>query len=218
MNYGGYPEVVLTPEPQEKLDLLEAMSFDYIRKDIFEAKIQDEEKYFHLLKILAHQCGQMVNVNELANTLNLSQPTVENYLYTLQKSFHIALIKPYYKNIRKELSKMKKIYFYDLGLRNSLIGNFTPLDLREEKGAAFENIFFRETLYKHNLEHIKYWRTIHKNEVDFILREKKAYEIKYNPSAIQLSKYKTFQKMHPNIDLNFVTHEDLMDFIHRPSK
>lgn len=216
--YGGYPRIVLSSEIQEKRDLLEEITFDYIKKDIFEANIQDEEKYFHLLKILASQCGQLVNVNELANTLNLSQPTIENYLYVMQKSFHIALIKPFYSNLRKELSKMRKVYFYDLGIRNQFLGDFDSIELRKDKGAFLENIFFRETLFREKLEHIKYWRTLNKNEVDFVVDEKQAYEIKFRESEIRQSKYKAFRKAFPEIKLEFVTSEDFFEHIYRGDK
>jgi len=213
--FGAYPRVVLENDYKEKKDILENMSFDYIKKDIFDANIQNEEKYFDLFKILAHQCGQLVNLNELANCLNLSQPTIEKYLYVMQKSFHIALIKPFYKNIRKELTKMKKVYFYDLGLRNQLVSNFDNIEIREDKGMLLENIFFREVLFKEKLDNIKYWRTINKNEVDFIINEKEAFEIKFSEKNIKKTKYKIFQKNFPNIVLKFITFEKISNFMFR---
>lgn len=207
VTFGSYPRVVLASDAAEKKEILENMAFDYIKKDIFEARIQNEEKYFHLLKILASQCGNLVNVNELAHTLGLSQPTIEHYLYVMQKSFHIAMISPFYKNIRKELTKMRKVFFYDLGLRNQLLNNFNQIELREDKGAILENLFFREMLFNEKLDAIKYWRTLNKNEVDFVIGQDKAYEIKFRKGDFKESKYKAFRKTFPNIFLEMVTYE-----------
>jgi hypothetical protein len=211
ITYGGYPRVVLEENFDEKKNILESMSYDYIKKDIYESKISDEEKYFSLMKILAHQCGGLVNANELSSILGLSQPTIENYLYVMQKSFHVALINPFYKNIRKEISKMKKVYFYDLGLRNQLIGNFQNIEFRSDKGEYLENIFFKEFLFKEKINNIKYWRTINQNEVDFIINEKKAFEIKFSEKLIKQSKYKLFKEKFPDIDLEFVTFNSLKE-------
>jgi len=211
ITYGGYPRVVLEESFDEKKNILEAMSYDYIKKDIYESKISDEEKYFSLMKILAHQCGGLVNANELSSILGLSQPTIENYLYVMQKSFHIALVNPFYKNIRKEISKMKKVYFYDLGLRNQLIGNFQNIEFRSDKGEYLENIFFKEFLFKEKINSIKYWRTINQNEVDFIINEKHAFEIKFSEKLIKQSKYKLFKEKFPDIDLEFVTFNSLKE-------
>lgn len=211
ITYGGYPRVVLEENFDEKKNILESMSYDYIKKDIYESKISDEEKYFSLMKILAHQCGGLVNANELSSVLGLSQPTIENYLYVMQKSFHIALINPFYKNIRKEISKMKKVYFYDLGLRNQFLGSFQNIEFRSDKGEYLENVFFKEFLFKEKINNIKYWRTINQNEVDFVINEEKAFEIKFSISLIKQSKYKLFKEKFPDIDLEFVTYNSLKE-------
>lgn len=167
--YGGYPEIVLYPTNEQKKLKLSEFAFDYVKKDIYDANIADSDKFLSLLKILASQIGELVNAHELANTLNLSAPTIEKYLYVLQKSFHIILIKPFHTNIRKELTKMPKVYFYDTGLRNALINNFDPMTSRSDKGQLLENSVMKQLRYVYGTEAIKYRRTQAKNEVDFII-------------------------------------------------
>jgi len=150
-------------------------------------------------------------MNELVNTFNLSLPTVEKYIYIMQKSFHIALIRPYYTNIRKELSKMPKVYFYDLWFRNSLIKNFENISFRQDKWNYFENIVWREFLFKYWIENIKYRRTQAKNEVDFIINEKKAYEVKFSKNLIKESKYKLFRENYRDFDLEFLVFDEVLD-------
>jgi predicted AAA+ superfamily ATPase len=125
LTYGGYPRVVLSPL-QDKIIILEDIAYSYIKKDIFEANIRQDEVFYRLFKLLASQIGKLVNTNELSNTLGMSRKAVLNYLYVMQKSFHILLLRPSYKNVRRELTKMPKIYFYDLGLRNFLVNTRIP--------------------------------------------------------------------------------------------
>lgn len=210
--YGGYPRVVLAPL-QEKEDILRDIAYSYIKKDIYEANIKQDETFYRLFKILATQIGNLVNALELSNTLDVSKTAIDNHLYVMQKSFHISLIKPFFKNIRKELTKMPKIYFLDLGLRNFFISNFRPLETREDKGVILENAVFRELTEKYPVEEIKFWRTIQKNEIDFVVNEKKAFEVKINPKQFKESSYKIFLKNYPEINLSFVSSEAEDKFI-----
>ena len=104
-----------------------------MKKDIYEAGIQDEVKYFSLIRLLARETGSLVNKNSIAKTLSLSQPTVEKFLFVLARTFHIAIIRPWHTNIRKELTKMPKAYFYDLGMRNAVMRDFSPSADRLDK-------------------------------------------------------------------------------------
>jgi len=207
ISYWWYPEIVLIKDHDKKIQRLNDFTFDYIKKDIYDANISDSDKFFSILKILANQTWELVNMNEIANTCNLSLPTVEKYIYIMQKSFHVALIRPYHTNVRKELSKMPKIYFYDLWFRNSLLRNFEPILLRWDKWASLENIVFREVLFGFWKENIKFWRTQAQNEVDFIINESKAIEVKFNKNNIKESKYKLFQNQYPNIPLEYVVYD-----------
>ncbi|MBU2578501.1 ATP-binding protein [Patescibacteria group bacterium] len=204
--YGGYPRIVLAPF-QEKEDLLREIAFSYIKKDIYEANIniKQEEIFYKLFKILSSQIGNLVNSSELAATLGVSKIAIDNYLYVMRKSFHICLLKPFFKNVRKELSKMPKIYFYDLGLRNFFIHNFDNFITREDKGGLLENAVFRQLRERYDEELLKFWRTIQKNEIDFICDEKQAYEVKVKPSEFKEKKCQLFFKNYPDIELSVVS-------------
>jgi len=202
ITFWGYPEVVLENDLEEKKELLEEIWLSYIKKDILEAWVEYEEKYFYILKILASQIGSLLNIKEISNTVNLNVATVEKYIYIMKKSFHIATISPFYKNIRKEIIKMPKIYFYDLGLRNYFINNFDNFDFRIDKWELFENLIFRNLLNNYKLTDIKFWRTQNKNEIDFILeKDKKAIEVKINKDKFHIIKYKLFLENYPEFNL-----------------
>ena len=198
--YGGYPRVALSSF-SEKKDVLREIVYSYIKKDIFEASIKQEEVFLKLLKIFASQTGNLVNASELANTLGVSKTAIDNYLYVMQKSFHICLIKPFFRNIRKELTKMPKVYFYDSGLRNFLVDNFKPFETREDKGYLLENAVFRQLLEKNNRDEIRFWRTIQKNEIDFVVGEKSAYEVKIDPKKFKKKASRLFLENYPGINL-----------------
>lgn len=210
ITYWWYPEIVKIKNNEEKIERLASFTQDYIKKDIYDSNIADIEKFLAILKTLASQTWELLNMNEIANTFDLSLPTVEKYIYIMQKSFHIAIIRPFYKNIKKELTKMPKIYFYDLGFRNSLLKNFDNINLRSDKWNFLENIYFRKFLFKYSLNNINFWRTQNKNEVDFIINEKKAYEIKFNQKLIKPSKYELFRKNYPDFNLEFLTFDDIL--------
>jgi len=202
--YGGYPKVVLSDLSQKK-EVLEDLAYSYIKKDIFEANIKQEEVFYNLMRILSSQIGNLVNSSEIASTLRVSRSTIEDYLSLMERSFHIRLIHPFYKNLRKEITKMPKVYFLDLGLRNFLLKNLDQFDLREDKGQILENVLYRELLEKYNFLEIKFWRTIQKHEVDFIIREEIAYEVKVNSGKFNKNRYKKFIETYPEIEFNVVT-------------
>jgi hypothetical protein len=207
--FGGYPRVIMA-SIEEKKEVLRDIVYSYVKKDIYEANIRQDEIFYRLMKILAQQIGNLVNSSELSLTLGVSKTAIDNYLYVMQKSFHISLIRPFYKNIRKELVKMPKIYFYDFGLRNFLVNNFEPFLLRTDKGQILENYFFRSLINRYYIDQIKFWRTVDGAEVDFVV-EDKAYEIKVNKKLAKVSKYKLFQKKYPKIRFEILDSEMIMD-------
>lgn len=202
--YGGYPRVVLA-DLKEKQDILKDIAYSYIKKDIYEANIRQDEIFYKLFKILASQTGNLVNASELSLTLGVSKSSIDNYLYVMQKSFHIHLISPFFKNVRKEITKMPKIYFLDLGLRNFFLKNFQTFQQREDKGALLENAFFRQLIEKYDFEDINFWRTVQKNEVDFIVKEKLAFEVKVQPKMFKKKNYKLFFENYPDIKFSLVS-------------
>ncbi len=130
----------------------------------------------------------------------------------MRKSFHIELIRPFYRNIRKEITKMPKVYFYDLGLRNVILNNFDLHETRHDKGQILENLFFRALLERTTIDEIRFWRTAAQNEIDFVVGDQ-AYEIKSNKQSARAEKYKIFQREYPEINLEFLDLNDIVGFL-----
>ena len=206
MVYGGYPSIITEENPAEKIERLKEIRDSFIKRDILESGVQNEAAFYNLFRLLAGQSGGLINVNELGLTLRIKNDTVQNYLSILQKCFHVAIIKPFYGNLRKELIKMPKTYLLDTGLRNCLINNFEKPDNRMDKGELWENTFFRILADVHGIDAINFWRTTEGNEVDFVLTEiatHLAVETKYNEALIKQSKYKKFIETYPSLPLHF---------------
>ncbi|MFA7701966.1 MAG: ATP-binding protein [Patescibacteria group bacterium] len=165
--YGSYPQVVLTDNLELKETYLKSIIEKYIYKDIKDlAEVKDLEKFNNLVKFLASQAGELVNVNELSDTLNIARQTVEQYLFILESTYIIKLVRPYHKNIRSELSKMSKIYFEDLGILNLLRNKKLISDI---DGHVFENSVYSYLRRRFNVSDLYFWRTANKQEVDFVV-------------------------------------------------
>jgi predicted AAA+ superfamily ATPase len=216
-NYGGYPAIVLEDKIEDKVSLLQEIRDSYVKRDVLESGIQDETKFYRFLMLLASQSGGLVNVNELAKTVRISNVAIENYLFVLQKCFHIGLVKPFYNNLKKELIKMPRIYFNDLGLRNILVNYFAPIQMRIDKGELFENLVYRKLLEEEEKDSIKFWRTADGNEVDFVVESSylKGYavECKFNEEQINPKKYNKFMDTYPQIPLKFLSWNNLDLFL-----
>ncbi|OGP31003.1 MAG: hypothetical protein A2073_01570 [Deltaproteobacteria bacterium GWC2_42_11] len=189
--YGGYPKIVLTSEIDKKEKYLQQIIDTYVKKDIRDlADIKDIDKYNKLLEALASQSGQQLNVAELSNTTKIAKQTIEKYLFIMENTYIIKLVKPFSKNIRSELFKLPKIYFYDTGLMQML---WLKGLQKELIGNVFETGIFAELVKKYTHEAIFYWRTKDKKEIDFILKVKNSIlpiEVKlnfeqFNPTAVQ---------------------------------
>ncbi|PJA86141.1 MAG: hypothetical protein CO142_01780 [Candidatus Moranbacteria bacterium CG_4_9_14_3_um_filter_44_28] len=189
--FGGYPKIVLTPQTEKKEKYLQQIIDTYIRKDIRDlADIKDIDKFNNLLGVLASQSGNMLNVTELSNTCKIAKSTVERYLFIIENTYIIKLVHPYSKNIRSELFKVPKIYFYDTGLMQMLwLKNLQ----KEIIGNVFETSIFSELVKIYDKDAVLYWRTKDKKEIDFIVRKNNSYipiEAKlnfnqFNPVAIR---------------------------------
>ena len=204
--YGGYPAVVLEPNFKDKKDRLSELRNSFIKKDILEAGLGNEEAFFRMMKLLASQTGNLVNKSELSSTLRIDTRTVENYLYVMQKCFHLVLIRPFFSNLRKELVKMPKVYFSDTGLRNTLLNNFSPIADRDDKGALLENYLLRRLSAIYGHDGVMFWRTASGHEVDFIIKENlkgKAFEAKFGNQKPNHTAVKAFQEAYP--DFSFQT-------------
>jgi predicted AAA+ superfamily ATPase len=206
MTYGGYPSIITEPDKLEKINRLKEIRDSFVKRDILESGVKNESAFYNLFRVLAGQTGSLVNVNELSSTLRIKNETIDNYLTVLQKCFHIALIKPFSGNLRKELVKMPKVFLLDTGLRNCLLDNFQPLSVRNDKGELWENTVFRTFADKFGTDSIHYWRTSAGNEVDFVLSDigdSKAIEVKYDKNQLKVNKYKLFTEAYPKIPLKF---------------
>ena len=163
--------MALRDTAEEKKGELEELVTSYIKKDVMEGGVRKEEQFFHLLRILADRPGALCNMHELATTLRASVSAVENFFYVIEKSFHGTLVRPFFRNIRSELTKMPRFYFNDSGIRNFLANTFE--DRIFSDGSALENQIFLQLMHRLNGESgaIKFWRTQSGSEVDFVLPE-----------------------------------------------
>lgn len=200
--YGMYPEVVTESHKQK---ILLQLSSSYLYQDILElVNIKKPDLLLKLLNALALQLGSEVSYNELAKILGVDRNTVVNYIDLLEKVYVIFRLHPFSTNQRNEITAKPKIYFYDNGIRNAIIGQFNPLQSRQDVGALFENFFISEKMKQLNYNGFygktHYWRNTQQAEIDFIEiieNEISAYEIKYNPNK-KVNFTKSFtEKYHP---------------------
>ncbi|MDD4358773.1 MAG: ATP-binding protein [Candidatus Pacebacteria bacterium] len=217
--YGNYPEVVDKKSLEEKQETIREISSSYLYKDILEfQKIKSSAVLNDLLRALALQIGSEISYREIASIIGVDKKTVESYIDILEKNFIIFRLHPYASNKRKIISKLKKVYFWDLGIRNAVINNFNLLNSRNDVGALWENFAIVERLkYQayHNIYANNYfWRTYGGAEVDLIEeREGKlfAYEFKWNDR--KKARKSSFLADHPNSLFNKITPKDVKGFI-----
>lgn len=187
--YGMYPEII-THSSEEK-ERLKQLIDSYLYKDLLSfSNIKKPYILEKLLQALALQMGSEVSFNELAQLLNVDKNTIKNYIEILEKGFIIFTLNGFSRNLRNELKFAKKIYFWDNGVRNTIINNFNPLSMREDKGIIWENFIISERLKKNNYANpfIKsyFWRTTSQQEIDYVEEvdgKITAYEIKWNENA-----------------------------------
>lgn len=168
--HGGYPRVALTAELQKKERYLQQIIDTYVKRDIRDlAAVKDVHKFNKLLEVLASQSGAMLNITELAATSRIARQTIERYLFIMENTYIIKLVKPYSRNIRSELFKMPKIYFYDTGIMQML---WLKGLQKEVIGSVFETAVFAELVKKYGQNAVLYWRTKSGREIDFIVRDR----------------------------------------------
>lgn len=216
--YGMYPEVVM--EPADAKRTLVSLANNYLYKDLLSYKgIKKPELLQNLVKALALQVGSEVSYNELGNMLGVDKETVENYIDLLEKCFVVFRLSSFSRNMRNEIKKGKKIYFYDNGIRNAVISNFAPIEMRTDVGALWENFMISERV-KHNsyigsYAQLYFWRTHDQSEVDLIEEEDgvlHTFEFKWNPRRKgKLSQ--AFSKAYPNSTFQLVSPDNYWEFI-----
>ena len=216
--YGMYPEVVIhIGEERERLSVL---SQSYLYKDILSLGIiRKPEVLTKLLKALAFQVGNEVSLNELGQLVGADKVTVATYLNLLEKSFVIFRLQPLSRNLRNEISTSRKIYFYDNGIRNALINNFAPLDLRQDVGALWENFMISERLkanhYRKRWVTTYFWRTQAQQEIDYVEEidgQFEAFELKWrkqNPVKIPAQ----FSEAYKPLDYHVITKDNFDAFL-----
>jgi hypothetical protein len=216
--FGMYPEI-LDKSQAEQTSLLKNMAKSYLYKDIFNYQgIQSPELLEKILQALALQIGNEVSYNELAATVGADKKTIESYIQILEKAFIIFRLNPFSRNLRKELKKLRKIYFYDTGIRNTLINNFNPLNMRQDTGALWENFVISERIKfnnNHGLDPNKYfWRTHDQKEIDYIEEangELSAFEFKWRSDKIKFPK--DFAGAYPNSKFEVITQNNYWEFL-----
>lgn len=215
--YGFYPDVL--NNKGDEINILRNLVNSYLYKDILSyADIRKPEILDKLVQALALQVGNEVNYSELSQIVNVDKNTVSKYIDILEKGFIIFKLGSFSRNLRNEIKTNKKIYFYDNGVRNMVIGNFNPIDIRLDKGALWENFLISERIkqieYKQSLAHTYFWRTNQQQEVDFVEeKEGKIYgfEFKWQKKEGQRLP-KTFTEMY-NADAKIIDRNNFREFV-----
>lgn len=217
--FGSYPEVVLAKNDQERIVYLRELASSYLCKDILEMNgLKHSDKLIKILQLLAFQIGSRVSSSEIATQVGINKKTVEKYLDLLEKVFVIFKIRGFSRNLRKEVSKSPKYYFYDLGIRNVLINNFNPINLRNDIGMLWENYIISERIKKQEYMGIQvnnyFWMTYDKKEIDFVEERTGklyGYEIKWQPQKILAPK--DWKKAYPHSEFLVISLDNYLDFI-----
>ncbi len=218
--FGSYPELEQYPEWNDKINYTKSIINSYLLKDIliFDG-IKQSDKVLDLLKLIAFQVGQEVSLQELARQLGISKNTVESYLDLLSKVFVIYKVPGFSRNLRKEITKSNRWYFYDNGIRNGIIGNFTRLETRTDVGALWENYLASERVKYQNYTQKNvtnyFWRTYDQQELDWLEEENgnlKAFEFKWNENR-KVKIPTAFAKAYPDAGFEVVNKGNYLNFI-----
>ncbi len=211
MVYGSYPEIFALPGGEGKRDYLRNLAASYLYKDILEiANIRHSSKLRDLLKLLAFQIGQEVSLTELGAQLGMSRETVNSYIDLLEQSFVLFRLKGFSRNLRKEVTKQDKIYFWDLGIRNIVIDNLNSLTNRNDVGQLWENLMIVERRkwldYQSEPGTHYFWRTHTGAEIDLVEeRQGKLFAFEYKWNRARTSYPQTFLETYPNTTFEVIT-------------
>jgi predicted AAA+ superfamily ATPase len=217
--YGSYPEVILSDDNNMKERYLKEIVSSYLYKDILELEgLRHPEKLIRLLQLLAFQIGKEVSFSELGGQLGMSKNTVERYLELLEKVFVVFRLNGFSRNLRKEIVKNSRFYFYDTGVRNALINNFNTLSMRDDIGMLWENYVIVERLKKQeylgSAANNYFWRTYDQKEIDFVEErggKLYGYEIKWK--AAKVKPPKAWFASYKNAEFEVITKENYLGFI-----
>ncbi|MFD2968912.1 ATP-binding protein [Sphingobacterium bambusae] len=216
--YGYYPEIV--SKVGEEIELLKLLANSYLYKDLLMLEqIKKPLILSKLLKALALQLGSEVNYNEIAQIVGSDYKTVDKYIDLLEKTFVVFRLPAFSRNVRNEIKKGKKVYFYDCGIRNAIIGDFKALGVRTDAGALWENFVVAERLKYRAYQNIDaeqfFWRTTQQQEIDFIEETNDslhAYEFKWSPTA-KARFPSTFATHYPHAEFKIISPKNIDDFL-----
>jgi len=221
--YGSYPEVFKFKSGDEKIEHLSTLTDSYLYQDILAFNlVKDSKKVRELLTAIAFQLGSEVSYSELALTVGIDRKTVEYYLDLLEKSFVLFRLYGFSRNLRSEINRKVKIYFYDLGVRNALINNFNSLSLRNDGGGMFENFVISEIVKKTvndpQKTNLYFWRTYEQKEMDLVAEKNgriKAFEIKTKKPK-KVKSFQAFQGLYPESKTEVITMDNLTSILENP--
>jgi predicted AAA+ superfamily ATPase len=216
--FGYYPDVVTHPTDAE--EILKLIADSYLYKDIFAlGNLRKPDQIHKLLQAIAFQVGNEVSYNELGSITGLDKETVERYITLMEQSFILFRVGSFSQNLRNELKRSKKIYFVDNGIRNSLIGNYLPVEKRADVGALWENFLMSERLKRNmllgNNDPGYFWRTHAQQEIDYLennLGAIEAWEFKWNPKA-KVRIPKTFREGYPEAKIHVINPDNFEEFV-----
>lgn len=217
--YGSYPEIITANTIEEKKVKIEEITHSYLLKDILALKrVKSSKILLDLLRLIAFQIGKEVSLSELGTQLGVNRKTVARYLDIFEKSFILFNVRGFSRNLRKEVSKSSRYYFYDLGVRNALIANFNAINLRNDIGELWENFVFIERLkkrsYKNIFANVYFWRTWDQKEID-IVEEREGrlfgYECKWSKSKAKAPK--DWLDSYPEASFEVISKENYLEFL-----
>lgn len=217
--YGSYPDIL--NHANDARELLRMLTDSYLYKDILATdNLRKPDVLDKLLRALAFQVGSEVSYNELAQTVGTDSKTVERYIELLEKCYIIFRLHGLSRNLRNELKKAKKIYFYDNGVRNAVIQQFAPLELRNDAGALWENFFISERVkrnhYQQDYCNTFFWRTKSQLEIDYIEEQNgqmTVFEMKWNPKKANTSIPEAFLKAYDVKETVIITPDNYLDYL-----
>lgn len=216
--YGLYPDVINTPTDAKRT--LMSLTNNYLYKDILMYKgIKKPELLQKLVRALALQLGSEVSYNELSNLLGVDKETVENYIGLLEKCFVVFRLDSFSRNLRNEIKKGKKVYFYDNGIRNAVLSNFAPSEMRNDMGALWENLMISErkkrNAYIGSYANMYFWRTHDQKEIDLIEEEDgmlHSYEFKWSGKA-KAKQPNAFSTAYPDVSFEVISPDNFWNFV-----
>ena len=217
--YGSYPEVLTASSDEAKRECINEIANAYLLKDILELdKVKNSKALLDLLRLLAFQIGHEVSLAELGQKVMLDTKTVARYIDLLEKSFVIYNLRGFSRNLRKEITKKSKYYFYDTGIRNALIANFNSLDLRNDTGQLWENFLVIERLKKRSYQKIfandYFWRTWDQHEIDLVEeRDGKLFGYEFKWTESQSKPPKDWLESYPEANYQVINQENYLEFL-----